>query len=259
MGVNAKALANYKVGGSGGGASDWFKPKPGASGEDNRYSIRMVLKPGDDLPFFDTVIHYFRAKDEFTSGACPRAFGEFCPACDMFFVLNKAFKDDKRKKEAQVLRNIAPTSRIYMNVVVRGVDRVQVWGMPFGVATNMRNALMTYLEDNVDLTDPENGHDLVFSCFKKGAVQQYSDVTVRPKASPLGVEDWEAQCHDLTEKAHQRTFDRADVEEQIEKVLGDDYASFKEMYELLAGERKAKSDAKVEAKNPNGDLPGEEV
>ena len=254
MGVNAKALANYKVGGSGGGASDWFKPKPGSSGEENRYSVRMVLKPGDDLPFFDTVIHYFRAKDEFMSGACPRAFGRFCPACDMFFVLNRAFKEGDKKAEAKILRNIAPTSRIYMNVIPRGVDRVQVWGMPFGMATNMRNALMTYLEDGVDLTHPEEGHDLVFSCFKKGAVQQYSDVTVRPKASPIGVEDWEAQCHDLAAMAHQRTLDEDDVREQMEKVLGDDFASFTELYELLAADRKEK---KAEAKAD--DLPGEEV
>jgi hypothetical protein len=239
MGLNAKALMNYKPGNSGGGANDWFKPRPGDDGSENRYSVRLILKPGDDLPFFDTILHYFRTKDEFSSGACPRAFGEFCPACDMFFVLNKAFKDDKRKKEAQILRNIAPTTRIYTNVVVRGVDRVQVWGMPFGLATNMRNALMTYIEDDVDLTDPEKGHDLVFSCSKKGAVQQYSDVTVRPKPSKLDIEDWEAQVHDLEEKAHNRTFDADDVMEQVEKVLGDDYASFKEMYELLATERKA--------------------
>ena len=250
MGLNAKALRDYKPGNTGGsGAAEWFRPKPNDDGSERRFNIRLILKPGDDLPFFDSVIHYFRSKDGFSSGACPRAFGEFCPACDMFFVLNRVFKDEKRKKESEILRNISPTSRIYTNVVVRGVDRVQVWGMPFGLATNLRGALMTYLEDDVDLTDPVTGHDIVFGCLKKGAVQQYSDVTVRPKKSPLDIEDWEAQVHDLEDKAHQRTFDADEVMVEVEKVLGDDYANFKEMYELLADERK--STKKVNVPKPN--------
>lgn len=252
MPVDAKALRDYKPGGSG-GANEWFRPKPGPGGAEQRYSVRLLCAPGESLPFFDTVIHYFRSKEGFMSGACPRAVGDFCVACDMFFTLRLEFENDKKNKE--LLRKIAPTTRIYANVIDRNVDRVQVWSMPFGVAGDLKNALETYLEDGVDLTEDETGHDLTFAVSKNGAVQSYSAITVRPKASPIEVEDWEAGCHDLVAKAHSRMFDDADVREQIEKVLGDDASSMMERYELLAKNRKtdkAKDDA-------DKDAPGESV
>lgn len=252
MPVDAKALRDYKIGGSGGGANEWFRPKPGASGSEQRYTIRLLLKAGESIPFFDTVIHYFRSKDGFMSGACPRATGDFCLACDMFFTLRLEFENDKANKE--LLRKVSPTTRVYANVIDRNVDRVQVWSMPFGVAGDLKNALETYLEDGVDLTDPTEGHDITFSVNKTGAVQQYSALTVRPKTSDVGVEDWEASCHDLEAKAHSRMFDDADIREQIEKVLGDDASSMLARYDLLAKNRKVNK-----AKDADKDAPGESV
>lgn len=249
MPVDAKALRDYQMGKKGGGANEWFRPKPGPNGADIRYSIRLLCPPDKPIPFFDTVIHYFRSSEGFMSGACPRATGDYCLACDMFFTLRLEFENDQKNKA--LLRKISPTTRVYANVIDRNLDRVQVWSMPFGVAGDIKNALETYLEDGVDLTHPTKGHDLTFTVGKQGAVQQYSSITVRPKPSDVGVEDWEAQCHDLEAKAHSRMFTNDDIKEQIEKVLADDAASMLEMYENLRKEKK-------EAKTDDDEI-GEEV
>jgi len=249
MSLNYKALKEYKIGGSSGGG-DWFRPKPNEDGSSRRYTFRLLATPGYELPFFDTTIHYFRAEGSFTSGACPRVTGDFCIACDMFFKLRllHPFKGDNNKN-MKILRKINPTTRVYANVIPRGVDRVQVWSMPYTVANDLRNALLTYLEDEIDLTDPENGRDLVLPVGKQGAVTKYEGVTVRPKASEVGVEDWEAQCHDLKEKAHGRMFSTDEVEEHVGACLGDSAADFFNLYksatEVDKASKKEKDDGEI--------------
>lgn len=240
MGINYKALKDYEPGG-GKGVSEWFKPKPGDDGKERQYSVRIVLPNGMDFPFFDSQIHYFRWKDGFTSGACPRMKGEYCPACDIFFTLRQhpEFGTDSGK---QLLRKLSPTTRIYANVVVRGTDRVQVWSMPYSFAQDLKNQILVYLEDGVDLTDPSKGHDLSFVVSKTGAVQKYGGITVRPRPSDLGVDDWQAQCHNLEAKAHTRMFNTEEVEEHIEKVLGDEAASMVELFKTLKEEQKPTAD-----------------
>jgi hypothetical protein len=231
MGINYAKLNKYEIGG-GSGATEWFRPKPGGGpNNDGRFPLRLVLKPGEDMPFFDTKIHYFRSVDGFASGACPTVKGEACPACEMFFTLRliPEFKDDNTM--VQLLRKVAPTTRVYANIVERGVDRVQVWSMPYSVANDMRNNLLTYLEDGVDLTDPEVGRDMVISVTKQGAVQKYESVTVRPRATELDIDGWEAQCHDLEAKAHGRIFTVDDVLGQMESVLGSEAPTFFEALE----------------------------
>ena len=226
MGIDYAKLNKYKIGGAG-EATEWFRPKPGGGpNNDGRFPLRLVLKPGDDLPFFDTKIHYFRSNEGFSSGACPTVSGEPCPACDMFFTLRllSEFKDDQTSM--QLLRKVAPTTRVYANVIERGVDRVQVWSMPYSVANDMRNNLLTYLEDGIDMTDETSGRDMVISVTKQGAVQKYESVTVRPRASAIDIPGWEAQCHDLEAKAHGRMLHTAEVVDHIASVLGDEATTF---------------------------------
>lgn len=253
MGLNYKALKEYKIGGSSGG-SDWFRPKPNEDGSNRRYTFRLLATPGYDLPFFDTTIHYFRADGNFSSGACPRVSGDFCLACDMFFTLRllDEFKGDNNKN-MKVLRKISPTTRVYANVIPRGVDRVQVWSMPYTVANDLRNALLTYLEDEIDLTDPEKGRDLVLAVGKQGAVTKYGGITVRPKASEVGVEDWQAQCFDLKEKAHGKLFTTDEIEELVDGSLGDSAAEFLNAYRALKAAAK-----EAKASEDDGEI-GEEV
>jgi hypothetical protein len=242
MGIDYAKLNKYEIGG-GGTASEWFRPKPGQGpNNDGRFPIRFVLKPGEDLPLFDTKIHYFRSSDGFMSGACPSVKGEPCPACDMFFTLRllPEFKDNPTF--STLLKKVSPTTRVYANVIERGVDRVQIWSMPFGVANDIRNNLLTYLEDGVDLTDPTTGRDMVIVVTKNGAVQQYDSVTVRPRASEIAVDGWEAQCHDLEAKAHSRIFTADEIVDQMAAVLGDEATVFFEALEATK--------PKVEATEP---------
>jgi hypothetical protein len=251
MPLNYKALKEYEPGG-GRGVSEWFRPKPGDGGADRSYTVRVLLQPDADFPFFDSQIHYFRWKDGFMSGACPRMSNEFCPACDMFFKL-RLHPDYSDGKGKELLRKLSPTTRVYTNIVVRGVDRVQVWSMPFTFSQDLKNQLLVYLEDGVDLTDEKKGHDLSFTVGKKGAVQQYGSITVRPRASALDVEDWQAQCHDLEAKAHSRMFTKDDVDDLIEKVLGDEAASMIQLY------LQSKEEEKEEKKSSDDDDIGEAV
>lgn len=253
MPLDYATLKDYEPGG-GKGLSEWFRPKPGDGGDERAYTVRVVLPEGLDFPFFDSQIHYFRWKDGFQSGACPRMSDEFCPACDMFFTLrlHANYSDGKGK---ELLRKLSPTTRVYTNVIVRGTDRVQVWSMPFKFSRDLKNQLIVYLEDKVDLTDPVKGHDLSFSVSKVGAVQQYGSITVRPRPVDIGVEDWQAQCHDLEAKAHSRMFTHDDVDDLIEKVLGDEAPNTIALYKE-AKEDSAPSDSK---KEDSGDAIGDEV
>jgi hypothetical protein len=140
--------------------------------------------------------------------------------------------DPQAKTNKENLRNLGPQTRVYANVLNRDEGRIQVWSMPFGVYEDLKSNLLTYLEDGIDLTDPETGRDLVLSVSKKGAVTKYGSISARPKESPLGLDDgWEAQLFNLEEKALQRQFSGDEVEDHVEGALGEYYVSYVELFE----------------------------
>jgi hypothetical protein len=107
--------------------------------------------------------------------------------------------------------------------------------MTFKVYEDLKNNLLTYLESGIDLTDPYTGRDMVVPVSKKGAVQNYGAISVRPEDSPLDLEGWEAQIHDLKAKALQRTFTDEELDNHIEGVLGGHLELAMEQY-LMAKE-----------------------
>jgi hypothetical protein len=225
--LNYDALSNYKIGGAGGGGlKEWFRPKPTEDGGDNRFNIRLLLGPNDEFPFFDTSIHYFRTAEGFKSGACPRVNDDYCPACDMFFKLRLIPEISENKENMKKLRNVSPTTRVYANIINDDSDKVQIWSMPYTAATELRNILLTYLEDGIDLTDPKEGRNVVFVVGKKGAVTQYKSFSARPLPTEVTIEDWEAQCHDLKAKAHGTVFTTEEVTSNMRGVLGDSFELF---------------------------------
>ena len=248
--LNYDALSKYKIGGTG-GMKEWFRPKPKDDGEDNRFNIRLLLGPNDEFPFFDTSIHYFRTAEGFKSGACPRVTDDYCPACDMFFKLRLIPTVSENKELMKKLRNVSPTTRVYANIINDDADRVQIWSMPYTAATELRNILLTYLEDGIDLTDPIEGRNVVFTVGKRGAVTQYKSFSARPLPTAVEVEDWEAQCFDLKSKAHGTIFTTEEVTENMQGVLGSDFEAFTD---ILAGINR---DSKVE--NATEELVGEAV
>ena len=244
MGIDLKALQDYEPG-KGTGSSDWFKPKPGSDGATRRYKLRLLLKPGEGNPFYDAQIHYFRG-EEFLSGSCPRMEGQTCPACDLFWGVraHARFKDNSKELQP-ILRKVSPQTRIYANVIEEDAGKVQVWSMPYGVASDLKNVILTHIEDEIDVTDPENGRGLVLGCSKTGAVQKYDGISVRPKATSIEVEDWDEQLFDLESMAKQRKLTTEQVQAAIEEVLGDDYTSFAAMAAEVA-----KSKAAVDPTSP---------
>jgi hypothetical protein len=254
MGIDLKELAGYEPG-KGGGNSDWFKPKPGGDGSTNRYKLRVLLEPGKGNPLYDAQIHYFRG-EQFLSGSCPRMEGQTCPACDMFWnVRNHPRFKDNSKELQPILRKISPQTRVYTNVIVEGSDKVQVWSMPYGVATDLKNVIMTHMEDGIDITDADLGRGIVLGVSKQGAVTKYDGVSVRPKAQAIEIEDWADQLFNLEDMAKQRKLTTEQVIEAINEVLGDDFDELFTMASEVAASKEKKDD-KPQAKT--SDL-GEEV
>ena len=149
--------------------------------------------------YFKAVLHYgFKrdASDERGMRAYPCvAEGQVaCPACQFQRALQASSDADGK----ELIRRLRAITKFYVNVIVRTVDadeaQVQIWGM----GTTIIRQLRGYLEDPDygDITDVEAGRDVIVE--REGAALSTKYVLrLRPKATPLGLDDWESLVHQL--------------------------------------------------------------
>jgi len=223
---------NHRIGGTK-KTDKIFRPRLGGA-DSKKFTIRL-LPPvfGEDLPLYDTDIHYFEGNKIKVAGVCPRRLGaESCPACHMFFSLRTHFPE--KSTENNVVRSLRPNTRVYANVVERfpetpEVEKIQVWSMTFSSGEKIQDTLGALAEDNVFVDDPEEGRDLVLTFKKQGWGAMLDLITAKPKESSLGIEDPEPI--NLREFAHQKEFTVEEIEELLPKILGEYYPEFVEIME----------------------------
>lgn len=222
MGVDITKLEEFLEKASFKGDSPWLRPRPNPNGSPREYRFRL-LSAGDQ-PFFKTKQHYIVAGKERINGACPKAASDIdCPACEMFFKLIPVIDRDNEKAFWRAARKLAPTDRYYANFVDRELGTVKIWSMSHNVFTNLSNTLKTYLQAGVDITDPEKGRDFTIHVKKKGAVQEYGNIILHPSDTPVDVDDWESELHDLEALAHSRILEPDDIKTAIPDALGEFY------------------------------------
>lgn len=176
MRAKLNSLANN---GKSGNSSNSWKP------EEGQHSIRIVPTADGD-PFKEFWFHYEVGKTK--SVLCPKKnFGEDCPICEFASQLWKegvANEDDESKKMA---KQLFPRQRFSSPILVRGDEKrgVQIWS--YGKTAYETMIQLVLNPEYGDITDPEDGLDLVIDYSKPttpGAFPQ-TKITPRRKSSPL--------------------------------------------------------------------------
>ena len=156
--------------------------------QDGEQTLRIAPDPDGD-PFKEFWFHYGVADEP--GFLCPKKnHGDDCPVCDFVSKLY-ATKDEEDRKMANQLR---AKQRFFSPVVVRSEEEegVRLWGYSKTVYENLLNLVLN--PDYGDITDPENGTDLVINYGKKaGQMFPSTDVQPRRRSSALAEDSSKAR------------------------------------------------------------------
>lgn len=154
--------------------NNFWKPQEGDQ------TIRIVPDPEGD-PFKEFWFHYGVADEN--GFLCPKKnHGDHCPVCTFVAELYSTKNEEDRK----VANQLRAKQRFFSPVVVRGeeTEGVRLWGYSKTVYESLLGLVLN--ADYGDVTDPENGTDLIVSYGKKaGKMFPETDVQPRRRSSPL--------------------------------------------------------------------------
>jgi len=155
---------------------------------DGEQTIR-ILPVGDGDPFKEFWFHYNLGNNRgFLSPK--RNFGESDPLDDF---VRKLFNDGT-EDSVKMAKNLMARQRFFSPVVVRSEEEegVRLWGYSKTVYENLLNLVLN--PDYGDITDPENGTDLVINYGKKaGQMFPSTDVQPRRRSSALAEDSSKAR------------------------------------------------------------------
>ena len=164
-------------GGAKGKTTQYWKPIDGAD------STIRILPTDDGDPLKEFYFHYLRTEKKFQSVLCPKKnFGENCPMCDLVSKLYKEGDEESRK----LAKDMTAKQRFFSPIVVRGDEDkgVQLWGYSKTIYEELLKLMLN--PEYGDITDPDEGLDLVVSSSKKsGKLFAETSLTPKRKASPL--------------------------------------------------------------------------
>jgi len=178
MGINLDAIRGRlnKLQNTTSRANDLWKPQPG------KHQVRIVpFKFNKDNPFIELFFHYNINNKTYLS---PQSFGRPDPIVEFAEKLKRmGDKDDWR-----AAKKMEPKLRTFVPVLVRGEEGegVRFWG--FG--KTVYQEILGYIADPDygDITDPENGRDIVVevvSAEDSGTSYPVTTIRVKPKETPL--------------------------------------------------------------------------
>tara|TARA_R110000824_G_scaffold263_2_gene1374 strand:- start:660 stop:1403 length:744 start_codon:yes stop_codon:yes gene_type:complete len=158
----------------GNGNTRFWKPQDGEN-------VIRILPTADGDPFKHFHFHY-NLGDAKGGVLCPKKnFGNDCPVCDFVSKLYNNGDEESRN----MARKMVAKSRFFSPVLARGeeVEGVKVWGYSKTVYENLLQLVLN--PDYGDITDPQNGTDLVLVYGKApGAMFPSTNITARRKTSP---------------------------------------------------------------------------
>jgi len=187
MGINLDKMKQKLAAAQGKGEkkSDFWRPQEGEN------VIRILPSPDED-PFKEHHFHYNLGN---RSGfLCPkRNFGDDCPVCNF---ATKLFNEGS-PESVQQAKSLFARQRFFSPVLVRGEESegVKVWGYGKTVYETLLSLVLN--PDYGDITDPEDGTDLVLSYGKApGMLYPQTKVQPRRKSSQL-CEDGDEACQEI--------------------------------------------------------------
>ena len=214
MGIDMKKMREKynSLKNKGGGKKDLFwKP------QDGDQTIR-ILPPSDGDPFKEFWFYYNLDK---APVLCPkRNFGEDSPVLDFASALYKEGTPDS----IEMAKKLFPKQRFFSPVIVRGEESqgVRIWGYSKTVYEQLLQLVLN--PDYGDVTDVDEGTDLVLNYGKKaGALFPSTKLTPKRKASPV-CKEGDSDCQALLEEIpdFDGLFERrtsAQVQELLDKFM----------------------------------------
>lgn len=201
------------------GRGDFWKAKEGKN------VVRIL--PWKRVFFFKAILHYGfkRAGGGKREMAYPCLLmdeeAKNCPVCDLYEKLSKS-SEEKKSKLADRLR---PVTKYYVNLFDR--ERPNDGIRMFGFSGKMMRTLRGYLEDEDygDITDPEEGRDVIVTREGTGFTSTTYDLRVRAKSSPVDYKNWEDELHELDKEVITTEVDKEFLEKKV-----------KELKKILSGE-----------------------
>ena len=174
------------------GRGDFIQLKEGKN------TVRIV--PWKEVFFFKAILHYGIkgvGTEKDTAYPCLKMFGKTsCPVCDYQEELSQSSSEGKQK----LAQRIRPVVKYYVNALDR--NRTQEGIKMFGMTSKMMRQLKGFLEDEDygDITDIEEGKDIVITREGTGFHNTSYELRVRAKSTILDHEDWEDELHNLEEE-----------------------------------------------------------
>ena len=169
------------------GTGTFFKPKEGKN------TVR-ILPPWSDsgLWYKEATMHYGLANLEGKERAqpCLKMFGNACPVCEARMELEKGTQEDKKAAD-----RIRPRTKYYTNILEGKSGKVMIWGF----TPKTLGILLSYCSDPDygDISHPEEGFDVVIERQGTTRTDTKYQIRLRPKATAIEVEGWDAQMHNL--------------------------------------------------------------
>ncbi|MCL6542077.1 MAG: hypothetical protein K6T87_16090 [Roseiflexus sp.] len=179
------------------GRNDFFTPKEGKN------VIRIL--PWKSVFYFKAVLHYGfqRISGDQKLGEraypCLSMFNTDCPVCSF---IEKIFTSGKEKL-IPIAQRLKPVTKFYCNILDR--DRMREGVKIYGFSSKMMRTIKGYLEDEDygDITDPEEGRDLILIREGTGFTRTSYEIRVKPKPTPIDYENWEEELHELDKEVVQ--------------------------------------------------------
>jgi len=178
------------------GSGDWWQPR---KGEKEMFRV---------LPAFDKrgicilrrVLHYgFEVDGRSRAFPClednePWLEAEACPVDHVVAALRAS--GDKDEMEAADDLDSSSAKFVVQGIDVNKPDKgVQKWAAPLSFGKYFIDLIED--EDIEDVTDPEDGYDIIIEKSGKGRGTKY-EYRMRPKSTEVAYDNWEAELEDLT-------------------------------------------------------------
>jgi hypothetical protein len=202
-----KGHFNTGLGGSSSSDKETFQP------DDGETLIRL-LPPWDKLSnklFKKVGYHTIEGMNRLL---CPREIdNQPCPICEVVFKLYKS----KNEQDIVKAKDWRAVRRFFWNIIVRNDEGSGVQKFGCGIKLAQRINDIIFKELGKDITDPDNGHDIMLVKQKIGDFPDYSRSYPIHKPSPLGNLAWLQELHDLDRDFVPRSY--AELKEIIENQL----------------------------------------
>ena len=155
-----------------GASASFWVPKVGTN-------LVRILPPKEDIGYFftETYVHFIPNETPFR---CLKGTEKGCPVCEL---VDKLRKSDN-PEDLEIARRMSAKRRYLMNII--DMDDIDSGVQVYSCGREVLRQLLTYFADPDwgDLTDPDNGYDVVIEKSGTGLHTSYV-VRARKKATPL--------------------------------------------------------------------------